>query len=60
MTRIATRDEVAELFAGLFQPPKAEATQGGSAVTVTYQGESPIVIKRGSAVSSRRSTHSNR
>ncbi len=59
MTRIATREEVADLFAGLFQPPTIELAQGGNAINASYGGD-PIVFKRGASVPVRRSTHSAR
>lgn len=59
MTRIATKQEVADLFASLFQPPTIATAQGGNAVTVDY-GSSPIVFKRSAAATVRKATHSSR
>ena len=60
MTRIATAQEVAALYASLFQPPTIQAAPGGNSITADYGGGVPIVIQRAAAVPVRRSLHSNR
>jgi hypothetical protein len=59
LTRIATKQEVAELFASLFKPPTIATAQGGNAVNVSY-GSDPIVFKRSAAATVRKATHSSR
>lgn len=58
--RIATIEEVRDLFKDLYKPPSIESRKGGQQVQIQPQSGDMIKLLRAPAVSARSSLHSLR